>query len=163
MDASRMDHLTIMLPLPKGITGFDAPAEGVTVKHFTTACHHAARLLNGRVHQVLPAGEKEPSSFHTALITLRDQSQMIRILCNAQHPLIAFATPAAYEGDVHLEFIDCPELAAALRPEFSILTRQESLADITPESIALLGKNELHELRYWEPQCLGEVVFNFWD
>ena len=152
-----------MQPLPKGVTGFDAPDEGVPVKRFTAVCHAAARQVGGRVQQVRAAYEQVTPNFHEALMTLRHGTETVRVLCNAQYPIVAFTTPAANEGDVRLEFVDCPELAEALRAEFSIITRQDACAGVADELVAQLGDAELHQMRYWRPQRIGDVIFNYWD
>jgi hypothetical protein len=156
-------HSRIVQPLPKGVTGFDAPDDGVPIKRFRAACHAAARQVAGRVQQVRPADEQVTPSFHEALMTLRDKLETVRVLCNAHYPIVAFTTAATHEGDLRLEFMDCPELAEALRTEFSIITRQEACADITDEVVALLGDAELQQMRYWRPQRIGDVIFNYWD
>jgi len=150
-------------PLPKGVTGFDSTDEGVPVKRFMSACYAAARQVAGRVQQVRAAYERVTPNFHEALITLRDRPDIVRLLCNAHYPIVAFATPAAHDGDMRLEFSDCPELAAALSAEFSIITRQEACAGVADELVAELGEAELHQMRYWRPQRIGDVIFNYWD
>jgi hypothetical protein len=152
-----------MQPLPKGVTGFDAPEEGVSVKRFTAACHVAVRRIGGQVHQVRPAYEQVILNFHEALVTLRGRPETVRILCNAHYPIVAFTTPAAREGDARLEFTDCPELADLLRADFAILTSQEACASVADELVGQLSEDELRQMRYWRPQRIGDVIFNYWD
>lgn len=152
-----------MQSLPKGVTGFDAPDEGVPVKHFTAACHMAARQIQGRVQQVRAAYEQVTPNFHEARITVRDGTDTVRVLCNAHYPIIAFAAMPAFDAGMHLEFRDCLELAEALSAEFSIVTRLEACAGITDESLAELGEAELRQMRYWRPQRIGDLIFNYWD
>jgi hypothetical protein len=152
-----------MQPLPKGVTGFDAPKDCVPVKRFTAACHAAARQVAGRVLQVRPAYEQVTPNFHEALVTLRGRPEAIRVLCNAHYPIVTFAAPATHESDARLEFMDCPELADAFRAEFAIMTSHEACSGVADELVAQLGEDELHEMRYWRPQRIGDVVFNYWD
>ena len=152
-----------MQPLPKGVTGFDAPEDGVSVKRFTVACHAAVRQIGGRVLQVRPAYEQVTPNFHEALMTLRGRPETVRVLCNAHYPIVAFTIPAAGEGDVCLKFMDCPELADLLRAEFAILTRQEACAGVADDLVGQLSDDELRQVRYWRPQRIGDVVFNYWD
>lgn len=152
-----------MQPLPKGITGFDASNDGVPVERFVAACHAAARQVAGRVHQVRAAYEQGTLNFHEALMSLRDRPEMIRVLCNAHYPIVAFAAPPAYEGDARLEFVDCPELAEGLHGEFSMIARQDACAGVADSGIAQLGDDELDQMRYWQPQRIGDVIFNDWD
>lgn len=152
-----------MKPLAKGVTGFDAPKEGVPVKRFTEACHAAARQVGGRVHQVRAAYEQVTSNFHEALMTLRHGTETVRVLCNAHHPIVAFTRPAANGAAVRLEFLDCPELADVMREEFALMSRAEACAGVSDELVAQLGDAELQQMRYWKPQRVGDVVFNYWD
>jgi hypothetical protein len=152
-----------MQPLPKGVTGFDAPNDGVPVKRFTTACHTAARQARGQVQQVRAAYEQVTPNVHEALVTLRNASETVRVLCNAHHPIVAFTSPATREGDVRLRFVDCPELAAVLSSEFNILTSQEAGAGVSSDVVAQLGEAELEQMRYWSPRRIGDVIFNYWD
>jgi hypothetical protein len=153
----------VMQPLPRGVTGFDAPDEGVPVKRFTTACHAAARQVRGRVQQMRAAYGQVTPNFHEALVSLRGGSETVRVLCNAHHTIVAFTSPVAWEGDVRLRFVDCPELAGVLSGEFSILSTQEAGFGVASEMVAHLGEAELEQLRYWNPQRIGDVIFNCWD
>ena len=64
---------------------------------------------------------------------------------------------------MRLEFMNCPELADALGVEFAILTGHEACAGVADELVAQLGENELHQMRYWRPQRISDVIFNYWD
>jgi hypothetical protein len=152
-----------MNPLPKGITGFDALDGGVSVQKFTAACHAETRQVDGRILEVLPAYNPVTPNFHQAFIALQHGSQTIRVLCNAHYPLIAFATTAAYQGDAHLEFLDCPALADALSGEFTVIHGHDACAGIVPDLVAALGETELEQMHYWKPQRIGDVIFNHWD
>lgn len=156
-------HSLVMRPLPKGVTGFDAPDGGVPVKRFASACHSAARQVSGRVQLIRAAYERVTPNFHEALITQPYRPDTVRVLCNAHYPIVVFALPAADDGDERLEFVDSPELAVALGTEFSIVTRQEACAGVAHDLIAGLGEAELHQMRYWQPRRIGDVIFNTWD
>jgi hypothetical protein len=152
-----------MQPLPKGVTGFDAPDGGVPVERFTTACQSAARRADGRLRLVRAAYEEVTPNFHDALMVLRDGNMIVRVLCNAHFPIVAFASPASRDGDVCLHFVDCAELAGVLGDEFVILSAQDACADVSHAMVAQLGKSELDQMRYWNPQRIGDVIFNYWD
>jgi len=152
-----------MQPLPKGVTGFDAPDESVCVKWFETACHAAVRRAKGRVQKVRAAYEQVTPNFHEALVSLPNGADTVRVLCNAHHPIVAFAAPATHEGDVRLQFLDCPQLAGALSDEFCILSAQDACAGISSDLVAQMGEAELSQMRYWRPHRIGDVIFNYWD
>jgi len=152
-----------MQRLPKGVTGFDAPDQDVAAETFTAACQAAARQIGGRVHKVQSAYEQVTPNFHQALIAFRYGTEIVRVLCNAHYPIVAFATPQPNERDTRLEFRDCPELADVLRADYTILSRAEACAGVSNEVVAQLGAAETNQMRYWRPQRIGDVVFNYWD
>jgi len=152
-----------MHPLPKGITGFDAPEYGVTAEQFTSACHSAVRQVGGRVLQVQPAYDQVTLNFHQAFVALPHGQEIIRVLCNAHYPMVAFARPPAYEGDARLEFLDCQKLADALSVEFSVIGSKDACLGIDSELIAELTEVELDQMRYRKTQRIGDVIFNHWD
>ncbi len=152
-----------MQPLPKGVTGFDAPDDCVSIKKFKTACHAAARQAKFQLEHVRAVDGQVSPNFHEAVVTILDGSDKVRVLCNAHHPIVAFASPNSFEGDLQLRFIDCPELAASLNSEFSILRASEASAGLSPDAVAQLGESELALMRYWKPKRIGDVIFNYWD
>ena len=152
-----------MQPLPKGVTGFDAPKVEVSAEQFATACHSAARSVGGRVHEIRAAYEEITPNFHQAVLVLRDRPDRVRVVCNAHHPIVAFTALPAYDRETRLRFVDCPELAEALSGEYSIVSGSDACAAVSAELIAELGEAELIQLRYWKPQRIGDVIFNYWD
>jgi hypothetical protein len=159
----RLYDTGLMQVLPKGVTGFDAPESGVSAKRFTAACHAAARRAGAHVHLVRDHAERATPNFHEAWVTWGDGVEGVRVLCNAHHPIVAFASPAAHEGDVCIEFVDCPQLAGPLSSEFRVLGKEVAGAGISSEALAQLGKSGLEQMRYWKPQRIGDLIFNFWD
>jgi len=152
-----------MEPLPKGVTGFEAPDSGVPVKRFTAACHSAAQQVRGHVEFVRAAAGHVTPNFHEASVSWNDGAGKARVLCNAHHPIVAFASPVTGEGDTRIEFVDCPELASAFDAGFHILNHKEASAAISPEALVQLSEAELVQMRYWDPRTIGDLVFNFWD
>ena len=149
--------------LPEGITGFfeggrDATPPLVDPAPFVGACHAAARAESGRVEGFEPAGAAR--NYHRAILRMRHGT--IAVLCNGHFPIIAFAEAS---DDLPLRFID----AEALAPRFEevmpceIVSRSSLEAHPDTESLANLGAVERDQIRYWRPQRLGEIIFNFWD
>ena len=152
-----------MMSLPTGVTGINPPVQKVELSGFKQACYEAARRLNGRVHDVRSAFEQVAANFHEATLSFPDHPEQVRVLCNAHYPIVAFCRPAARPGDVKPEYIDCPELAAQLRGAFTVLNAAEAGAAVSSEWTANLGEAELDQMRYWKPQRIGDVIFNYWD
>jgi hypothetical protein len=159
----RLYDTDLMQTLPKGVTGFDVTESNVPAKRFAAACHSAARQVGARVHHVRDAAERVTPNFHEAVVTWMDGVEDVRVLCNAHHPIVAFATPVDHEGDVRIEFVDCPQLARPLSAEFRVLSKDGAAAGIPSNAVIRLGESELDQMRYWNPQRIGDLIFNFWD
>ena len=122
-----------------------------------------SRNLPGRIHHVRDATGQVTPNFHEALVSWNDGAEALRVLCNAHHPIVAFASPTAHEGDTHLDFVNCPPLAGLLDAGFELLTKEEACATIDPQATSELSGSELEQMRYWKPGRVGDVVFNYWD
>ena len=152
-----------MQPLPKGVTGFGSLEAKVSAKHFAITCHNAARTLKGHIEKIRTAQEQYPANFHEATLKLRDRFGSVRILCNAQHPVVAFVEQSHNESDRLLRFTDCPKLVEALGIEYSFLTNSDASAAVSSQLIAELSEEEQAQLRYWKPRRIGDIIFNYWD
>jgi hypothetical protein len=152
-----------MHPLPRGITGFDAPKAGVGVKPFAQACYAAARDIAGHVASIRSGADDPSRNYHEAILKLSQDGEGIRVLCNVHYPIFAFVSAAKSSGDLRLDFVDRPDLAKAFPADFSVLSAQEASLQVSDELIANLSKAEVEQLRYWRPSCVGELIFNYWD
>ncbi len=152
--------------LKKGITGFGGkdPAPYFTdIRNFRGHCHEAARLCRGRV-LAMP----DPNAIYLACnyttATFALSYQTIDLHINIHHPIIAFSEPGHFHP-TEIRFRDCPELAnffGALGVyQIGLASQWESR--VTQECLRELAKEELKQIAYWEPERLGDVVFNFWD
>jgi hypothetical protein len=66
---------------------------------------------------------------------------------------------------VTLTFVDHPDLAAALTDgsNLQVLTAEQLNAPLSPADLADLGPAERKQIAYWQPNTIGELLFNFWD
>ncbi|MCM4085136.1 hypothetical protein [Paractinoplanes hotanensis] len=134
------------------------------VKAFRRGCYEAARQTGGELTDFQVGNEPTPS-FHQAIITYSDRN--VAVVCVRDAPLMALAEPHVLEflparTAGSLTFVDLPELAAALTevPGFRLL----SVAELgEPVDAARCPQISQHDLRYWQPQTLGEALFNYWD
>ncbi len=149
--------------LPPGSTGFTAGGTAgpvVDQRAFVAACHHAARLLGGRVTATTTA-DVTPN-FHTAGIVHGDRR--VAVLRHAVTSLGALARPLPV-GDMSVEFVDDPELADALSPiaDFRLLTRAELSLPLSTADTSDLHPAEHAQIRHWQPATVGALLFNHWD
>lgn len=78
---------------------------------------------------------------------------------NIHYPYIAFAQRDAFGGFI---LVGTPEWLQL--PENSV--RFLSLAELNRDWHGLCGElspEELEQIRYWNPQTVGEIIFNTWD
>ena len=79
------------------------------------------------------------------------------LLGNAYYPWIAFAKNL----DVtEIEFVESP--FNLTDPSVNVLTLPE-LEQSWHDIVGELNKAELEQIKYWKPNIIGYIIFNFWD
>ena len=145
--------------LPRGITGFGGintnPPLFLDEKAFRRMCHALARENGGAVTEV--DTDTAVRNFYSAKLSRYDQS--VFLLQNIHYPYAAFAQRDTSGGFIWIsqpEWLQLPEGSVRfLSP--SELTRDwhDLCGELSPE--------ELEQIHYWNPQTVGEIVFNTWD
>ena len=145
--------------LLRGITGFGSintlPPLFLDEKAFCRMCHALARENGGAVTEL--DTDTYPRNFYSAKLSRYDQS--IFLLQNIHYPYAAFAQRDTSGGFIWIsqpEWLQLPEGSVRfLSP--SELTRDwhDLCGELSPE--------ELEQIHYWNPQTVGEIVFNTWD
>ena len=154
------------MPLPRGVTGFwrasDRPIPLCDLAVFRAACHAAARSLRGRM-----TGFQSPSSpllrnFAVGLLELPGRE--VAVLLNAHHPIVGFAEPDG-EAIVNPRFLDEPRLAGVIRSfgPYDVYTSTELERAIEAGDLERLAPAELKQWKYWKPERVGDLIFNYWD
>ena len=124
-------------------------------KTFRRMCHALARENGGAVTEV--DTDTAVRNFYSAKLSRYDQS--VFLLQNIHYPYAAFAQREASGRFVlthQPEWLQLPEGSVRfLSP--SELTRDwhDLCGELAPE--------DLEQIRYWNPQTVGEIVFNTWD
>ena len=145
--------------LPRGITGFwsanTAPLPLLDEKAFRQMCHTLSRKNGGAVTEV--DTDTAARNFYSAKVSRYGQS--VFLLQNIHYPYAAFAQRDTSGGFI---WISQPEWLQL--PEGSV--RFLSPSELTRDWHDLCGElssEELEQIRYWNPQTVGEIVFNTWD
>ena len=145
--------------LPRGIAEFwnvnTAPLPLLKEKAFRQMCYSIALENGGTVTEL--DTDAYPRNFYFAKLSQYDQS--IFILQNVHYPYAAFAQRDASGG-----FILAGQPGWLQLPEGSV--RFLSLSELTRDWHGLCGDlnpEELEQIRYWNPQTVGEIIFNTWD
>lgn len=133
-------------------------------KAFRRVCYEAARRTGGDLTEFRISGHVTPN-FHQGIVAYADRT--VAVVCVRDAPLLAIAvprviefTPARESGP--LTFLDLPDLAAALTDAagFRLLTAAELNGPIDTVKWPRISRTDM---RYWQPQTLGEGLFNYWD
>lgn len=145
--------------LPRGVTGFwrvsTAPPPFMDEKAFCRMCHALARKNGGTVAGV--DADTTVRNFYSAKLSRYDQS--IFILQNIHYPYAAFAQQNDSDS-----FILTGQPEWLRLPESPV--RFLSLAELNQDWHGLCGElspEELEQIRYWNPQTVGKIIFNTWD
>ena len=145
--------------LPRGITGFGNintdPPLFLDEKAFCRMCHALAQENGGAVTEV--DTDTAIRNFYSAKLSRYDQS--VFLLQNIHYPYAAFAQREASGRFVltqQPEWLQLPEGSVRfLSPSELIRDWQDLCGELSPE--------ELEQIHYWNPQTVGEIVFNTWD
>lgn len=145
--------------LPRGVTGFwsvnAAPLPLLDEKAFCQMCYSIALENGGTVTEV--DTDTAIRNFYSAKVSRYDQS--VFLLQNIHYPYAAFA-----RRDTSGDFIWISQPEWLQLPEGSV--RFLSPSELTRDWHDLCGElspEELEQIRYWNPQTVGEIVFNTWD
>lgn len=145
--------------LPRGITGFwsanTAPLPLLDEKAFCQMCYSIALENGGTVTEL--DTDTYPGNLYSAKLSRYDQS--IFLLQNIHDPYAAFA-----QQDASGRFVLTQQPEWLRLPEGTV--RFLSPAELNRDWHGLcrdLSLEELEQIRYWNPQTVGEIIFNTWE
>lgn len=145
--------------LQRGITGFwninTEPPPFLDEKAFHRTCHALARENGGVVTEV--DTDTAARNFYSAKLSRYDQS--VFILQNIHYSYITFAQRSAASRFV---LISPPDWLQLSDDSVRVLSPNELNQDWRG-LCGELSPEELEQIRYWNPQTVGEIVFNIWD
>lgn len=145
--------------LSRGITGFwsvnTAPLPLLDEKAFCQMCYSIAPENGGTVTEL--DTDTYPRNFYSAKLSRYDQS--VFLLQNIHAPYAAFA-----QRDASGRFVltQQPEWIRLLESPVQFL-RFDELNQDWRSLRGELSPEELDQIRYWNPQTAGEIIFNSWD
>jgi hypothetical protein len=146
----------------RGVPGFagdrDVLSRRIDVPEFRAACFAAARATQMNLVGIEPGCQGQ--SFHIAELERRGQT--VLVLCSSSSPVVAFTRPPLELGEIR--FITRADLSAVfteLGYECPYVTELEQ--PLSEVDLSVLSKGELDAIAYWNPQKMGDVVFNWFD
>ena len=145
--------------LPRGITGFGGvntvPPPLLDKKAFRQMCYSIAWENGGTVAEMdMDTARK---NFYSAKLSRYDQA--VFLLQNIHYLWAAFAR---CDTDGGYAFIDPSEWLQLSEGPVRFLSPDE-LSQDWHGLCGELNLEELEQIRYWNPQTLGEIIFNTWD
>jgi len=104
-------------------------------------------------------------TYHRCIVT-REEGRFAALI-GADAPILALTTIREDQG---WSFFDDASVVTAAAgyygPTLNILEAEDLSRDLTErdrEWLRSVNKNMTYDLRYWNPQTVGQVVFNYWD
>lgn len=144
--------------LPKGITGFSMPKESLECfdpKIFRQLCYSLSRENQGMILSLDTS--LIDKNFYVAQI--QTYHSCIYLLRNAYYPYLAFAD-SVQNGMV--SFINRPKDFHFAWEGYHLLDT-EALNAACESVCADLSEAEWMQIKFWKPNTVGEIIFNFWD
>lgn len=160
------------MKLPRGITGFMHRRERATFTQktdlnlFLQYSYTAAILCDAQITAI----DLQPppySNYGVLVVEFLDRSIVVAI--NHIYPFVAFSTlPQNASSPLtgsFLNFVDCEPLAAAYRSfeRYQVLSMAQAKAPPDTEMYTELAKIEIENINYWQPNKVGQIIFNGWD
>ncbi|NKE04659.1 hypothetical protein [Mesobacillus selenatarsenatis] len=147
------------MELPNGVTGFyegsNEPPK-MDSKQLKSLCFNYFKTNGGKILEVWEP--RECTNFFDIKVNLRDKS--FHILLNEHYPLLAFASDVKI-GQIN--FIDKPSLGELFSGFYNVLKAEDLDNKLFEDQNNNLNRAELEQIKYWKPQRIGDVIFNFWD
>lgn len=147
------------MELPNGVTGFyegnNEPPK-MDSKQLKTLCFNYVKTNGGKILEVWEP--REDTNFFNIEVNIQDR--LFHILLNEHYPLLAFASDVNF-GQIN--FIDEPFLSELFSSSYNVLKADDLNNPLFGDQINNLNKAEVAQIKYWKPQRIGDVIFNFWD
>ncbi|MGL4522769.1 MAG: hypothetical protein ACRCWQ_09490 [Bacilli bacterium] len=150
------------MKLMRGVTGFlDCESECKSVLSFKKICYSAVRQVGGEIDS-FSTEDGAMRNFEYCKVVIR--GEVLYVLVNSQYPYVAFAKTVE---PFCIEFCNCQALKGALEKYYTVIDieilNQCEAPFLETEGVNAMDEVELEAIRFWQPGCVGFVVFNFWD
>ena len=149
----------------KGITSFFVHRD---IPEFRFDCFHkiVTSFSKPMGYEIVEMKERGVTpNFHIATLKRQKsrQDETISILGHAPFSIIAFAEPLE---TCEIRFRDAFSIATRINvvfPNVTIATCEELSRKIEKSDLEQLDRIEREQIKYWKPQTIGELAFNWWD
>ena len=151
------------MKLPAGATGFGPstqPRGREDTREFLAACHAAARQTGATV----TASQRAAVTPDFDAVVLAYEHEHVAALRHALLNVVAFVQVPGDHVAPPLAFTDRPGLAQVLGEiGYQVLPAAELRQPTTSADLSNLTAHEHEQIKYWKPETVGELLFNYWD
>lgn len=151
--------------LRSGMTGFginlDTSYEMYTDKHDLKKSLSGALAVSGfKVVDFMEA--RTYDTFH--IMRFRRGDDFFCFLCHTVHPLLALVADFNMES-YNFDFLSHQEIEKLISQytRYRFLTSEYLNQSVERDMLEGLSPSELEKVKYWNPNTMGELIFNFWD
>ena len=155
--------------LLNGVTGFynagDKKPPTIDEKLFIQNCFS---LINGKYGEITGyRGQQHTANFFA--VEVKTPDKQMHLLLNAHYPFLAFADEAECGK---ITFVDEPVLSELFSPFYHVLDikklNEHVILKPRSKKHILLNANDLNEaelkqVAFWQPETIGEIIYNYWD
>ena len=152
-----------------GITGFyNAGGEKPPTTDEKPFIQNCFGLINGKYGKIAGCkGQQDTANFFA--VEVKTPVKHLHLLLNAHYPFLAFANKAEYGK---ITFVDDPALGKLFSPFYHVLDTKKlneriilkpgSKRNIL-QNANDLNEEELKQIAFWQPETIGEIIYNYWD
>ena len=143
--------------LPNGITGFRDLKDPYILEQKKRVFQRFCYSIATRYHCEILSFNFDLTSKNFYSVEIKTEYGRLYFLENACYPWIAFAKRLDF---TRIEFIESP--FDIIDTNVNILTLPE-LEQSWHDIVGELSNIELEQIKYWQPNTVGDIIFNFWD
>ena len=143
--------------LPNGITGFRDLKDPCIPEQKKRVFQRFCYSIANRYHCMVLSFDFDLTSKNFYSAEIKTEYGRLYLLENAYYPWIAFAKNLDF---TRIEFIESP--FDIIDTNVNVLTLPE-LEQSWHDIVGELSKAELEQIKYWKPNTVGDIIFNFWD
>lgn len=151
------------IPIKPGITGLfggDAlPPPEVSTKDILTSCYWLAREHGWSIGKL-----RGDDYYNFRFIAFSFQDLSIAALFNNHYPVMTFCENFELES-YERRYWGNDDIVKTIHHHtpFYAMSKAEAERPLEPDDLTELSQSDLYNVRSWKPECLGDLIFNFYD
>ncbi|MBX2840789.1 MAG: hypothetical protein KTR26_03405 [Flammeovirgaceae bacterium] len=165
--------------LPSGVSGFLRESENTIIQFdhqlFVKSCETVGSKIENFQFSHLDLFKNDLNKSYLYAYYKRENTADLIISCNKYFPIVAFSEVLDEENDPSEnpfpdnQFCDLISLHSVFECNFQILdkayltTKVDADDEENSKKVSQLTNYEFSEFSYWQPQIIGDILFNDWE